>query len=113
MRGLINDGLRRAIACAIRAFGFVLTLRHRIRVRNFIRTQKRLRIRYGITDHTPVLPYGPELEYLIKSASANAGKTARFASTSGSTSTPKRILYTKRRLRIVKHAFVDFFARCC
>ena len=113
MRGLINDGLRRAIANAIRAFGYALTLRHRIRVRNFIRTQKRLRIRYGITDQTPVLPYGPELEALIKSASANAGKTGKFASTSGSTSTPKRILYTKRRLRIVKHAFVDFFARCC
>jgi hypothetical protein len=60
-----------------------------------------------------VLPYGPELKDLIKSASANAGKTAKFASTSGSTSTPKRILYTERRLRVVKHAFVDFFARCC
>jgi hypothetical protein len=113
MRGLINDGLRRTIANAIRALGYALTLRHRIRIRTFIRTQKRLRVRYGISEQTPVLRYCPELEDLIKRAAGRGGKTAKFASTSGSTSTPKRILYTKRRLRVVKHAVVDFFARCC
>ena len=73
----------------------------------------RLTRRYGITSDTPVLAFGPELELSIKEPPRRAGQEARFAWTSGSTAKPKRILYTKGRVRAVKLAYVDFIARCC
>ena len=113
MRGLINDCLRRLIALGIEWLGLVLTVVQRVQASIFFWNQKRLTRRYGITSDTPILTFGPELELLIERAAARADKSARFAWTSGSTAKPKRILYTKRRLRKVKLAYVDFFARCC
>jgi hypothetical protein len=113
MRGLVNDWLRWLIALAIRWLGLVLTIAQRVRASTFFWNQKRLTRKYGITSDTPVLTYGPELELLIEGAAARTDKGARFAWTSGSTAKPKRVLYTKRRLRAVKLAYVDFFARCC
>jgi hypothetical protein len=100
------------IALGIEGLGLVLTIVQRVRARIFFRSQLRLKRRYGITSDTPVLTFGPELELLIERA-AKAGHRAKFAWTSGSTARPKRILYTKRRLRTVKLAFADFIARCC
>ncbi|MBC8028976.1 MAG: GH3 auxin-responsive promoter family protein [Pyrinomonadaceae bacterium] len=113
MRGLINDCLRRLIALGIRWLGLLLTIVQRVRASMFFWSQKRLARRYGITSATPIMTFGPELELLIERAAARAGKRAKFAWTSGSTAKPKRILYTRRRLRAVKLAYVDFFARCC
>lgn len=113
MRGLINDCLRRLIAIGIEGLGLVLTIVQRFRASIFFRTQKRLSLRYEITSNTPILTFGPELERLIESAAAKGATGAKFAWTSGSTSKPKRILYTNRRLRAVKLAYVDFVARCC
>ncbi|HKP37934.1 MAG TPA: GH3 auxin-responsive promoter family protein [Pyrinomonadaceae bacterium] len=113
MRGLINDCIRRVIALGIEGLGLVLTIAHRIRVDTFFWSQRRLKRKYGITSDTPVLTFGPELEVLIDRAAARAGRDAKFAWTSGSTAAPKRILYTKDRLRKVKLAYVDFVARCC
>lgn len=113
MRGLINDCLRGLIALGIEWLGLVLTIVQRVLVSSFFWSQKRLTRRYGITSEMPVLTFGPELELLVERAAASAGKGARFAWTSGSTAKPKRILYTKRRLRTVKLAYVDFFVRCC
>ncbi|MEK6283229.1 MAG: GH3 auxin-responsive promoter family protein [Acidobacteriota bacterium] len=113
MRGLINDCLRRLIAVSIGCLGLVLTVVQKVRTSLFFLSQKRLTRRYGITADTPILPFGPELELLIEKAAAKAGKGARFAWTSGSTAKSKRILYTNGRLRRVKLAYVDFFARCC
>src|SRR5438552_5502716 len=113
MKGLINDCLRRLIGLGIQWLGLVFTIRQRVHTSTFVWNQKRLSRRYGITTNTPILTFGPELEQLIEKAAARAGKSARFAWTSGSTAKPKRLLYTKRRLRTVKLAYVDFFARCC
>ena len=113
MRGVVNDYLRRLIALGIECLGLVLTIVQRARARLFFWSQKRLTRRYGITSDTPILTFGPEQEQLIERAAARAERGARFACTSGSTAKPKRILYTRRRLRKVKLAYVDFFARCC
>ena len=113
MRTLINDCLRRLIGLGIEWLGLVLTIVQRVQVSTLLWNQKRLTRRYGITADTPVLTFGPELELLIEKAAARAGKSARFAWTSGSTAKPKRVLYTKRRLRTVKLAYMDFFVRCC
>ena len=113
MRGLTNDCLRRIIALHIRWLGLVLTVVLRIRASTFLWSQKRLFRNYGITSETPILTFGPELELLIERAAEKVETEARFAWTSGSTAKPKRILYTKRRLRMLKLAYVDFVARCC
>lgn len=101
------------IALGIAGLGLVLTIMQRVRAGIFPRSQLRLTRRYGITSDTPVLTFGPELELSIKKAAARAGQGARFAWTSGSTDRPKRIFYTKGRVRAVKLAYVDFIARCC
>ena len=113
MRGLINDCLRRLIGLGIVWLGLVLDVVQRIRISTFFWNQRRLSKRYGITADTPVLSFGPELEQLIENCAARADQSARVALTSGSTGRPKRILYTRRRLRAVKLAYIDFFARCC
>ena len=113
MRGLINDCLRRLIGLSIKGLGLALAVRQSIQISTFGWNQKRLRRRYGITADTPILTFGPELEQLIEQAALRAGPDARFAFTSGSTAKRKRILYTKSRLRAVRLAYIDFFARCC
>ncbi|MCA1603386.1 MAG: GH3 auxin-responsive promoter family protein [Acidobacteria bacterium] len=113
MTGLINDCLRRVTALGIEGLGLVLTIVHRIRIRVFFWSQRRLKRRYGISSDTPLMTFGPELELLIDRAAERAGQGAKFAWTSGSTAKPKRILYTRGRLRKVKLAYVDFIARCC
>src|SRR5687768_6543320 len=113
MKGLINDCLRRLIALSIQWLGLLLTIVQRVRISMFFWSQKRLARSYRITSDTPILTFGPELELLIERAAAKARKQPRIAWTSGSTAKPKRILYTTRRLRMVKLAYVDFFVRCC
>jgi hypothetical protein len=113
MRGLINDCLRRLIGLSIKGLGLALAVRQIILITTWGWNQKRLRRRYGITPDTPILTFGSELEQLIEQAALQAGPGARFAFTSGSTAKRKRILYTKGRLRAVRIAYIDFFARCC
>lgn len=112
MRGFVNDTLRGLAGFGIRRLGLLFDVIQRIKIRFFFWNQKRLRRVYGITTDTPVLSFGPELEQLIETAAARTGDNARFALTSGSTAAPKRILYTKRRLRSVKLTYMDVFARC-
>jgi len=111
--GLVNDCLRWLIGLSVRRLGLVLSAAHRFRIARFRQGQRRLRRRYRIEADTPVLTFGPALERLVEEAAARAGGGAVFASTSGSTDRPKRLLYTRGRLRAVKLAFVDSFARCC
>ena len=112
MRGLINDCLRWFIGLGLTGLGLVLEIGHRIKISAFSWNQKRLRRRYGITAETPVLSYGFELEQCIQDAAYRASHDTRFALTSGSTTSPKRILYTKRRLRSVRLTYLSVFARC-
>jgi hypothetical protein len=113
VRGVVNDCLRLLISLSVRWLGLGLSAAHRIRILTFRRSQRRLRGRYRIEADTPILTFGPALERLIEEAAERACDGAVFASTSGSTDRPKRLLYTRGRLRAVKLAFVDSFARCC
>ena len=112
VRSLINDCLRWLIGLNLIGLGLLLECLHRIKVRTYLWRQQCLRHRYQIAGDTPVLSYGPELEGHIQSAARRAAHDARFALTSGSTASPKRILYTKKRLRSFKLSYMDVFARC-
>ncbi len=111
MTGFVNDTLRFFIARVIILLGVLLDLRQRIRIRRFRTNQKRLRREYRLHDDTPVVSYGPRIVESINHAAAHAGPDAKFALTSGSTGEPKKILYTKHRLRTLKLTFSDMFAR--
>lgn len=107
MRGIINDCLRTIIGWTIRLAGLLLILRQRFRVLFFRINQKRLKLKYRITNHTPVSSYNSQP---LQSA---ATKELRFAETSGSTGAPKRIAYTKQRLLSLRITFSDMFVRAC
>ena len=111
MRGLLNDALRWLIGTALSGLGLVLESMHRLKIHTFSWNQERLRQRYGISADTPILSYGAELERHIAAAAARASGDVTFALTSGSTAQPKRILYTKRRLRSVALTYLSVFAR--
>ena len=111
MRGLLNDALRWLIGTALSGLGLVLEIIHRLKMHTFSWRQERLRKRYGISADTPILSYGAELESHIAAAAARASGDVTFALTSGSTAQPKRILYTRRRLRSVGLTFLSVFAR--
>ena len=113
MRAVINDALRYLIARAIVLAGALLAVFQRLRIRRFRRTQQKLKRKYRIAADTPVVSYGPRVVESIRHAFVHAGRDARLAMTSGSTAEPKKILYTKRRLRALKFTFSDMFARTC
>jgi hypothetical protein len=113
MRAAFNDAVRWLIARCIGAVGWALAIDLHRRIAGYRRHQGRLRRRLDISDDAPVLGYGPELEALVARRAAALGPAARFALTSGSSAAPKRLLYTPRRLRATKRAFVDAFARLC
>src|SRR5262245_59177853 len=112
MRERVNDALRQLIARVIDLAGSACGLVFRFRIARFARSQERLRRRYGITLETPVEAYGSRVEQSIENAAARFGRV-RYAQTSGSTTSPKRIPYTKRRLWSVRWTFIDMFVRCC
>lgn len=111
MTGFVNDTLRFVIARVIVLLGGVFDLRQRIRIRCFAASQRRLRQKYRLHDDTPVVSYGARVVESIRHEAAHAGPDATFALTSGSTDEPKKILYTKHRLRTLKLTFSDMFAR--
>lgn len=113
MRAFVNDALRFVIAHAIKLLGVVMDLRQGIRIRRFRANQRYLKRKYRLHGDTPVVSYGPRVIESIRHAAAHAGRDATFAMTSGSTGEPKKILYTKRRLRTLKLTFSDMFARTC
>ena len=110
MRAYLNDSLRAAISWTILYLGLLACGRQRVRLLAFRFNQRRLKRKYGITDDTPVLSYGPEV---VQSIRARAVKDAKFATTSGTTGKPKELLYTKRRLLALKFAFSEMFAGAC
>ena len=93
------------------AFGGLLTLRHRLRLRSFLKRQARLRRRYAICSEEPILPYGARMEKSIRQAASRIPAPHYYAVTSGSTAEPKRILYNRARLRSVKWTFSEVFLR--
>ncbi len=65
--------------------------------------------RYGVTDKTPILTHGPELQANIEAA---AEEGCRWAQTSGSSGTPKRIPYPNSRIISLRLSFMAAFVRC-
>ncbi len=113
MRGHINDLLRRFIGSAIRVAGAVSNRLQLLRILCFTQIQTRLRQKYGIKAETPVLSYGPELIDSIRQKATKTSRGVTFAESSGSTAKAKQILYTRRRLFMLKLTFSDMFARAC
>ena len=111
MRGLVNDALRRLVGFSIVALGFWLDVVQRWRIRAYRFTQARLRVRYGISDSTPVLSFGPEQQATIAERAKRERGPIRYAETSGSTDAPKKLLYPLKRIARAKWAFIDAFAR--
>jgi hypothetical protein len=101
------------IGYCIAVAGFMMSGWQQLRMLRFTQNQKRLKRKYRLNTDTPLSSYGPELEETIREAALEAGRNARFAFTSGSASSPKQILYTRRRLRAHKLVFSDMFARAC
>ena len=85
MRGVVNDCLRQVIGFLVRVVGFGLTYLQERRIRNF-------------------------KVYGVKPDRRTDGS---YALTSGSAGDPKRIWYSRRRLRRVKFVFSDMFVRAC
>lgn len=81
----MNDCTRSVIGFFIRKIGFALNCLQERRIRNF-------RVKWPKPDRST---------------------DGRYALTSGSAGDPKRILYTRRRLRRCKRVFIDMFARAC
>ena len=92
MSGLINDFLRTLIAYGIRVTGLTSRNESVCRIPSSSTTTTR---EYAIDEQTPVLSYGREIIALINQAAAGLDDQVQFALTSGSTGSPKRILFAK------------------
>lgn len=106
MRATVNDLLRAAISAALRFAGALEAVRHERRIQTYYADQRKLRQRYGIQDETPLVQDIPRPDAAEAAAPGN-----QVAQTSGTSSTPKRVLYTAPRLQAVRHVFIASFLR--
>lgn len=107
MSGLSNDLLRWAIGVGIRILGFTLDIVHRLRLRFYYSTQRRLKKKYRIRRDTPVVS-----SWEGSNPPASRGdRKLHYAVTSGTTAEPKAIPYTRGRLFRVKWAFCRVYSR--
>ena len=109
MRATINDLLRGLISGFVRGGGALWEIAHRLRVRRFRATQRRLRARFGIHAASPMTHEVPPCDQ--DSSSTVSGGT-QVVQTSGTSGRPKQILYTRSRLRAVRWLFIATFSRC-
>jgi hypothetical protein len=77
---------------------------------SYARDQGQLRERYGIDPDTPIRTYDESVRAAVEAFAAR-NPDARFAYTSGSTNEPKKIAYTKRRIRNLVGGNVSVIAR--
>lgn len=113
MNAGINDCVRSVISYGVWLLGLLMTVIQELRIARFHQQQQRLRSKYRISSETAVLSYGSEVSAQLDATAANTRGPLQFAMTSGSTGYPKRIIFTRRRLRRLKLTFTDFFVRCC
>jgi hypothetical protein len=113
VRAFINDYVRACLGWVISALGLMSNALQPLRISHFKTSQKRLKHRYGVTAGTPIASYGPAIEQSIRARAREQGHNSKFARTSGSTGKPKQLLYTPRRLRLLKLTFSDMFMRAC
>ena len=97
MRSAVNDIVRWLLRTALVGLGAIFAARLVFRISGFSSYQTRLRNRYGIRRDTPLVAYGPTLARELREA--HSGTRVQFAHTSATTGEPKRIPYTKRRIR--------------
>jgi hypothetical protein len=110
-RGLVQDALRVLIGQGLVLAGHLLEVPHRARLEGYRAAQARLRSRYRVAGEHPVRGWGPEVQAEVEAWAAARRGPVRFAETSGTTATPKRLAYPPRRLRRATWAFVDAFSR--
>ncbi len=103
---LFNDAVARLLVAGTPLAAAVATRAMARRIAAFPRDQDALRERYGITADTPIRGYDEETRSAVLSC-ARADKTARLATTSGSTGAPKELAYTAERLRLYKRDSVS------
>ena len=108
IREQFNDGLRWVLSRTLYWWGLLLQVVHQFRIWSFDRNQRRLRQRYGIDVKMPISGWDTQTERRLLQ---RVGKDSQLAQTSGSTSDPKRIPYSVRRLRSVRWTFQKVFCR--
>ena len=116
LRATVNDAVRAVYGWAIGALALVGCGLQALALRSWPQRQIRLRRQLGITERSPILRYGPEVERQLAAhvrAARDRGRSLEHALTSGSTAAPKRIPFSPRRLRQIRWLFVDAFARAC
>lgn len=108
MRASLNDVLRFLIGVCLRMAGALAETRHRIRARGHPNSRARLRKRLGIRPETPLAMDVPRVG---PPETRSRSGSARVAYTSGTGGDPKRLLYCRRRLAMVRWVFIESFMR--
>jgi hypothetical protein len=111
MRAWIQDALRWMIGMGLCGFGQMRRRSIRRRIVDYRKNQRALVDQYCLSETDPILPHGPELQAAIDDFARACAEPVRFAETSGSTGVPKRIAYTRTRVKAVVGAYIDAFAR--
>ena len=111
IRGALNDTGRALLGTLIGAMALGFDVGWFQRIRNFDLNQDRLRKAYGIGSATPIHPYGPEIREAIEAFASRALTSISWATTSGSTSEPKRIAFTRKRLFKTQLEWIGVYCR--
>jgi hypothetical protein len=106
MAATLNEIPRQLVRAYFTVASRVVPFQIRRRIARHARTQDELRGRYGVDSETPIRTWGPELQAAVEAYAAGE-PDARFAYTSGSTSTPKKLAYTRARLGGIKRASLE------
>jgi hypothetical protein len=110
MRARFNDGLRTLMAFFIRLWGLFMSHRFEWQLKHHARTREERGARHGLGPDVAIERWGPVVQARIEEKAGDASPLF-FATTSGSTSTPKRVYYPPARLRRVKALYMAAFGR--
>ena len=86
-----NDWVRALLQGGVLLAGKLSSLQVQRRLPGYAREQERLRHVLGVTAQTPIRRWGPDVQENVDSVAAR--QRVEYASTSGSTSTPKRMCF--------------------
>jgi hypothetical protein len=96
-----NEGVRQALTVPLRGAAYWVRGSIRRRIRGHARQQARLRARLGLRPSSPILTWGEETQRSVEAWAAGQ-RGVRWAETSGSTARPKRLPFTRARLKRIK-----------
>jgi hypothetical protein len=106
----LNESLRGALQASVRVIGRAFDREMRRRIARHRELQEALRRRYGIEKDTAIRGFDDWTRSSVERYAARH-PGARFACTSGSTAEPKRIAFTRARLRMIKRENFSVVAR--